>query len=414
MDSSTVVSFPHDLRDPASSRRALLIGDFGNDYNLVIETASVLRRAGFVVDLVTNNPVSRKLSSIDRYTFVDNADDVPRVAIELYRDVSYDLVSPIGDATLMRIVRSSLSDDEKLALLPVTEAQYIHHIGSKIGLSTVFQREGIRTPRFAVAHDKAELNEKIEEVGFPAFVKIDFSGAGDGTFECKTRADVDAVGNGIHVWPVLIQEKIKGYEIDVSAFFQNGELVSFAYSMIKGTALRKYGPSSLRLYSQLGTIDPAIFDEMRRLGRAIGGHGFTNVSVIQGDDGHRYYFEADMRANAWVNAPRFFGDDPATRISGYFSNGATMAGPGPVHPEFPDQILIPYFSRIRLWELAINRYRSWSYLPDTDTFSVVFAIVNEEIKSMTRALVKPLVPGPLWQRLKQVYSTALRKLMARS
>jgi hypothetical protein len=184
--------------------------------------------------------------------------------------------------------------------------------------------------------------------------------------------------------------------------------------MIKGTALRKYGPSSLRLYSQLGTIDPAIFDEMRRLGRAIGGHGFTNVSVIQGDDGHRYYFEADMRANAWVNAPRFFGDDPATRISRYFSNGETMAGLGPVHPEFPDTILIPYFSRIRLWELAINRYRSWSYLPDTDTFSVVFSVVNEEIKNMTRALVKPLVPDQLWQNLKRAYGTMVRKLMGSS
>jgi hypothetical protein len=88
-----------------------------------------------------------------------------------------------------------------------------------------------------------------------------------------------------------------------------------------------------------------------------------------------------------------------------------MAGPGPVHPEFFDQIVIPYFSRIRLWEFAINRYRSWSYLPDADTFIVVFSFVNEEIKNTMRALVKPLVPDRLWQNLKRAYDMTLRKLM---
>jgi hypothetical protein len=132
---------------------------------------------------------------------------------------------------------------------------------------------------------------------------------------------------------------------------------------------------------------------------------------MQGNDGHRYYFEADMRPNTWVNAPRFFGDDPAARISRYFSSGEAMAGPGHVHPEFPDTILIPYFSRLRLWEFAVNRYRSWSFLPDTDTFMVVFSVVNEEIKNMTRALVKPLVPDRLWQGLKRAYDLTVRKFL---
>jgi hypothetical protein len=394
-----------------NSGRALLVGDFGNHYMIVFETASLLKRAGFAVDLVTNNPVSKKLKSIDRFIFVADADDLPRVALEQCRGTSYDLVSIMDDFALMGIARSNLSDEQKLALLPVTAPKDTRHIGSKIGLSMVLCREGVRTPKFAAARDKTELNEKIEEVGFPAFVKIDFSGAGDGTFECNSRAELEAIGNDIDIWPVLVQEKIEGYEVDLSAFWQNGELVFFSYSTIKGESRGKFSPSSLRLYSQLGTIDPAIFDEMRRLGRAIGAHGFVNVSAIQGDGGHRYFFEADMRPTTWVNAPRFFGDDPAIRISRYFSCGEAMAGPGPVRPEFPDPILIPYFSRIRLWEFAINRYRSWSYLPDADTFIVVFSFVNEEIKNTMRALVKPLVPDRLWQNLKRAYDMTLRKLM---
>jgi hypothetical protein len=393
------------------NKRALLVGDFGNHYMIVFETASLLKRAGFAVDLVTNNPVSKKLKAIDRFVFVADADDLPRVALEQCRGTSYDLISMMDDFALMGIVRSGLSEDEKLALLPVTARKDIAHIGSKIGLSMALQRAGVRTPRFAVARNKAELNEKIGQVGFPAFVKIDFSGAGDGTFECHNQAELEAVGNDILVWPVLIQAKIDGYEVDLSAFWQKTELVFFSYSTIKGTSRGMFGPSSLRLYSQLGTVDPAIFDEMRRLGRAIGADGFANVSVMQGNDGHRYYFEADMRPNTWVNAPRFFGDDPAVRISRYLSDGEAMVGPGSVRPEFPDTILIPYFSRLRLWEFAVNRYRSWSFLPDTDTFMVVFAVVNEEIKNSMRALVKPLVPAGLWQGLKRAYDLTVRKFL---
>jgi hypothetical protein len=366
------------------------------------------------VDLVTNNPVSRNLTSIDQFIFVDKADDLPRIALARSRSAPYDLISVMDDFSLMRIVRSSLSDDEKLALLPVTGRDYIAHIGSKIGLSVLLRKEGVRTPRFAVAGNKAELDEGVNAVGYPAFVKIDFSGAGDGTFECNTQADVDAVANGIRVWPVLIQEKIQGYEIDLSAFYQNAELVFFSYSTIKGTSRRKYGPSSLRLYSQLGAIDPGIVDEMRLLGRATGASGFVNVSVMQGDDGHRYFFEADMRPNTWVNAPRFFGDDPAIRISRYFSHGEVMTVPGPVHPEFPERIVIPYFSRIKLWELAVNRYRCWSYLPDTDTFLVVFSVINKEVKNLMRAVVRPLVPDRLWERMKGTYDMMLRNLMGGS
>ncbi|MQA67481.1 MAG: ATP-grasp domain-containing protein, partial [Alphaproteobacteria bacterium] len=230
MESFQALSFPNEAQGRMNSGRALLVGDFGNHYMIVFETASLLKRAGFAVDLVTNNPVSRKLTSIDHFVFVDNADDLPRVALERSRETTYDLISIMDDFALMGIVRSNLSDEEKLALLPVVAPMDIRHIGSKIGLSMVLQQAGVRTPKFAVAHDKTELNEKIEEVGFPAFVKIDFSGAGDGTFECNSRTELDAVGNDIHIWPVLVQEKIEGYEVDLSAFYQNAELVFFSYS----------------------------------------------------------------------------------------------------------------------------------------------------------------------------------------
>ena len=393
-------------------RRALLIGDFGDHYMIVLEAASLLKRAGFAVDLVTNNPVSKNLRSINQCTLVDSADDVPRVALARSRIVAYDLISVMEDFTLMKIAKSNLSDDEKLSLLPVTKQENIRHIGSKIELSLVLRQEGIKTPNFSVARDKIELNKGIKEVGFPAFVKIDFSGAGDGTFECNNQADLDTIGNGIHVWPVLIQEKINGYEIDLSAFYQNSKPVFFSYSTAKGRTRGKYGPTSLRLYSQLGTVETAIFDEMRRLGRAIGASGFVNVSAIHSDDGHLYFFEADMRPNAWINFPRFFGDDPAVRTARYFSHKDAITLPYPVHPDFPDKIVLPYFSRIRLWELMINRYKSWSYLPDTDLFIVAYTVVNEEIKNLMRALIKPLVPDRLWSRLKRAYYTTLRKFMS--
>ena len=394
-------------------KQALLVGDLGDHFINMISTVSLLKRSGFNTDLVTNNPISKKIKSINNCIYVDKFDELPLVSLNQAEIGIYDLIVILDDFSLMKIRDSNLSNDEKLVLLPVTEKEHFQHIGSKIFLSLVLRQHGIKTPDFSIAHNKIELHEFIKEIDYPALIKIDFSSAGSGIFECHNKKELESVENKIDVWPVLLQKKLNGKELDLSAFYQNSELIHFSYSNIgEEREFGKFSPSVLRTYTQLGKLESDIFNELKILGCAIGANGFVNITCMQSEvDQQRYFFEADMRPNIWVNYPRYFGDDPAVHIFNYFTSGKVIKYPYAVRSEYPDQIVLPYFSRIKLWELAINRYNSWSYLPDTNPFLIIFVLAIKEIKGMTRRLVKPLVPIGVWLRLKQAYDTALRKLI---
>ena len=188
-------------------RRALLIGDFGDSYLYAYETSHLLKRAGFDVDLVTNNPISGKLRSIGNYTCVDKVDEISRAALVQAERAAYELIVVLDDLTLTEIRNSNLSNDEKLILLPVQTEEGLQHIGSKNGLSQVLRQHGIRTPDFLIAGNKLELNRHIDDLGCPVFIKIDFSGAGQGVFECRVKNELESIENKISSWPVLLKKK---------------------------------------------------------------------------------------------------------------------------------------------------------------------------------------------------------------
>jgi hypothetical protein len=209
-----------------------------------------------------------------------------------------------------------------------------------------------------------------------------------------------------------MQRKIMGREIDLSAFYQDSELIHFSYSSIEAREYGKFSPSALRTYTQLENVDHSVFEDLRRLGTATGANGFANISCIKSEsDGKLYFIEADLRPNVWVNYPKFFGDDPATRISKYFSDGEAIKYPYPIDSKFPDQILLPYFSRIKLWELVFNKYNSWSYIPDLNFHITLLAPVNKAIKNMARRFLKPIIPSGLWSMMKRAYDGGLQNLM---
>lgn len=390
--------------------RALLIGDQGYHFLISLEMVSLLSRSGFEVDIVSNNPISKHLKSVSESSYVQRADDLPHVALSKLRGGRYDLVVVLEDFTLKVILDSGLTDDDKLDLLPVVGKEHFRHLCSKSEISELFRREGILTPDFAVAHSRAELAPCAEKVGYPVLVKIDFSGAGDGIFECTGPGELEAASNQIDRWPVLVQEFIEGTELDLSAFYKNSKLVFCSYSRFERT-MAKFSPSSLRTYSQLGRVEQDVFEEMHALGRATGADGFVNiVCMLSNADHRRYFIEADMRPNAWVNAPRHLGDDPAFRIASYFVNGEVFTERPPVNPGFPDELVVPSSTRLPLWELVINRYGSWACLPQESAFAVFLVLAEPKMKEVARAFIKPLVSAGLWSRFKKTYDTAFRKL----
>ena len=167
-----------------------------------------------------------------------------------------------------------------------------------------------------------------------------------------------------NAYPAVLQKKIIGKEIGIEAFYQQGKLIHFSYArVLKTEKNQKFGPSKLRRYTQTGSLDPTLFDELRNLGKALGANGFVNISVLIADaDQKRYFFEADMRPTTWINFPRFFGDAPAQKIKKFFASGLTGENLTKRDTGYPDNIVLPYFLRMALWELAMNRYQVWRYM----------------------------------------------------
>lgn len=347
---------------PGTPRRlAIIIGQWPNQ---LVEVSHLLHRSGFACDVITTRPFRARARSTRRLLSARNVAEMVRLAVEALQDRPA-LVTIVDDPTLRAVLDAPLDEATKAALLPVTSPDHFFHLCSKIGLSRLLEREGIATPRFRVAATAEEVPSCADELGYPVLVKVDESSAGYGVFECATRsAAVEVSRRGLR-YPLLVQEKIEGEALDLSGFYREGRLVHFCHAVMERGTHGRFSPSNLRRYAHPGAIDPRIFDELGRLGRALGIDGFSNVSCITSTaDARRYYFEADLRPNVWVNHPRFLGDDPAAAIRDCFDRGVLMTRPRRTGPDRSSTMLMPYVFRLPIRDVLCNRYDAWRFLGD--------------------------------------------------
>lgn len=360
--------------------QALVIG---NSVHLILALPDMLKQAGFEIDCLSNRRILKSIPSLRHFFQIRAPERLPEMAATVIRDNPYDLVIVADDGSLHAILCSSLSDEDKLALLPVTAVSDFSHLCSKIGLSLRLQQHALSTPAFLIVQDKQALQQASEKMAFPFMLKGDFSSGGRQTYECASQSDLFALLKHFHAYPALVQKKITGEEIGVEAFYQKGVLIHFAYSrIIKTENNRKFAPSKLREYTQAGALDAAVVEELRKLGVALGADGYVNITcLISQADQKRYYIEADMRPTTWINFPRYLGDPPAQKIKNYFANGQLSGAPERCNPDYPEKMILPYFLRMKLWELLSNRYQVWRYMQwDLVTLHTLF-------KKMVRPLV---------------------------
>jgi hypothetical protein len=340
--------------------QALVIGD---SVELMLPLPVMLQEAGFDVDCVSTRRKLKNMPSLRHFFHAGQIAHLPALAATVL-DKQYDLVVMADDISLHAILKSSLDEDDKLALLPVAAVSDFSHLCSKIGLSLVLQRHGISTPDFLIIEDRQALQRAAGKIPFPFMLKGDFSGGGRQTFECTSDSGFAALLKNFNAYPAVLQEKIIGEEIGIEAFYQQGALIHFSYARpLKTVENRKFAPSKLREYTQTGALDATLLDDLRNLGRALGADGFVNISLLVAQaDQKRYFFEADMRPTTWIDFPRFFGDAPAQKIKKFFASGLTGENLTKRDTGYPDNIVLPYFLRMALWELAMNRYQVWRYM----------------------------------------------------
>lgn len=340
--------------------QALVVGD---SVELMLSLPAMLQEAGFEVDCVTTRRKLKNMPSLRHFFLAGQVAHLPVLAATVVRN-QYDLVVIADDISLHAILNSSLDEDDKLALMPVAAKRDFSHVCSKIGLSLLLQRHGIATPDFLVIEDRQALQRAAGKILFPFMLKGDFSGGGRQTFECASESDFAILLKNFNAYPAVLQKKIIGKEIGIEAFYQQGALIHFSYARpLKTEKNRKFAPSKLREYTQTSALDAALLDELRSLGQALGANGFVNISLLLADaDQKRYFFEADMRPTTWIDFPKYFGDAPAQKIKAYFASGLTCEGLVQRDAGYPDKIILPYFLRLALWELATNRYKVWRYM----------------------------------------------------
>jgi len=306
----------------------------------------MLARAGITVDVIATSPLLRLSRHVRRAVIVEHTTDLARHAQEAVtaRGPSYEWVIAADDTTLGELKTFEQRTGKDCGLLPLMPGADREHVFSKIGLSRALCAAGIKTPAFRVASTCEGAVAAARAIGYPVMVKLDASGGGLGVCECATDAAIRTVPFGFDA-PVLVQKKIEGRELDLSAIYFEGKLVHFSCSCFERTTSR-FGPSSLRTYYAAESAEGTLFDEVAMIGKALGIHGFTNHACIEARDGTgRYHIEVDLRPNIWADYSQFVGEDGAPRIRGWFKHRKVLErtdGPGLVRPA----LRIPHYMRL--------------------------------------------------------------------
>ena len=367
----------------------------------------LLSRAGFQVDVVTNSHLLR-LSKFVRDVHVaplgTSVIDFCYNHIRA-REKAYDWVIATDDGTLAEIVDLELRTGQISNLLPILPGGNRQHLFSKIGLSHVLLAAGIKTPDFRVANSCIEAINAAKEIGYPILAKVDSSGGGLGVYECDNDAKILELQR-LFSQPVLIQKKIFGSLLDLSAIYLGAELVHFSYSKIEHT-LGRFGPSVQRTYYPSPLVERAIFDELAALGKVLGANGFVNISCIDDADGSgRYYIEADMRPNVWIDYSVFYGEDPAPKIQDWFSSKISLTKENVAYRSNANMpLMIAHFLRLNILEILINRYNVWKFIPFADSRLVRRLLITIATQGLVD-LVRLAIPRKLRRLLRGRFATA--------
>lgn len=379
---------------------ALLIG---SAFYLMLPMPALLHRAGFCVHVLTTSSPMAWVKYVNALTVAANPDDLLAIACR-QAEHDFELIVVTDDATLNLIKNADLADEVKLKLLPVLRAENFEHISSKIGLSRCLKIAGINTPDFAVAHCPDELKVQASKIGFPLMVKIDYSGGGEGVYECTDSSQIDRLQSQALAFPLLLQRKIPGMLLDACAFFRNGRLVFFNYDEAMDFMNGPFSPTKVRRFFSTDQMDKGICAELERLGRALGAHGFVNITCIHSAiDQERYYIEADMRPNVWVEYPKFFGEDPAEKIRLYFAQGRYFAHPKKASNISEAGVVLAYLPRMTTLEIVMNKYGCIQSFDNYAGYPLYKFLFKYRLQLLGVKFIKPCLPTVCWVYLKRLW-----------
>ena len=91
--------------------------------------------------------------------------------------------------------------------------------------------------------------------------------------------------------------------------------------------------------------------------------------------------------HVWVDFSQFYGEDAAPRIREWFLSGASLRKDDLGIAVGCVPVTIPYFQRMALWELMLNRHHVWKFIPWTDTRVMLSMLCSQMVMPVARTVV---------------------------
>ncbi len=211
----------------------------------------------------------------------------------IHEKENIDLIIPNFDAELFNFIklREKLKEMGIRTFLPDIEP---FEARDKIKLYEFGKKHGLLVPKDKIIHNVKELSKAIDEFDFPLVVKGKFYDA----IIAKTEEEAENAFYKIQAkWglPIIVQEFIKGTEINIAAL-GDGEGVT-----ISAIPMRKlYITDKGKAWSGITLDDEKFIDLAKKFVKVTRWRGGCELEVMQTADGKSYIMEVNPRFPAWI------------------------------------------------------------------------------------------------------------------
>ena len=215
----------------------------------------------------------------------------------------FDKVVLLDDETIKLMNEHIIDEDVFKKIMPLNKIENRGMLSSKIGMSNVFEKYNITTPRYLNYAEESDFSVISSKLDFPVLLKVDFSFSGTGIRKCEVPSELEEKINELHDKKnVVIQEFITGEDVGVEALFSNGELICYQAAKVLSYMNNKFSFTTRRTYFRSEKIEKLL----QQLGKSVGLNSFASIGYIYHEQRDAYYLiEVDPRTNSWMPYSRF-------------------------------------------------------------------------------------------------------------
>ncbi len=310
---------------------------------------------------------------------------------------TYDWVI-LADDTVNFIANEYLSDKNVIQkIFPVSalvSQDEKKMLGSKTGLHILSQKYRIVSPRGVICQDIGELEKTIEDFLFPALLKTDQGGGGQGVFKCQSAEDaIQGYKNlrNTQKKNILLQEYIQGKIVAAETLFSRGELVAAQSSEVLKNIHGEFSISMIREYGG----HELLRSTLREIGNKLELDGFYSFTFMYTASTNTYYLiEADPRPQSWFALAHFAGVNFSEAILLYLSRKKESLKNTEISKNRSlalrvgtEKVVIRHFARNILYSLQqadfkelfswiLNIEGRWKYIPFYDLKFLYFTLLG--------------------------------------